>query len=562
MIWPETLDYRLYPLSSPGSRLGLRYGGRRFGWLWAGAFCNHHATPIVAPFARLEGLHSPQLACQPGSCVMSGEDAQASFHFAGEDSLRIALNVPPGTRCHFASLKFRSVSGEQVLCEDAPGWWLALEAPHGSLVPGHSGVTLTTISGATSIGCGLGDSPDGALERASAAARLSEAEAQAAARAPFESFFRRVPEIEHADPAIRRLYAECWWALCNNMVSPRGLITRRAAYPDRVYHSAIWLWDTCFHAVALREADPELARDQLRVLLDNQQPSGLVPDVIRDDSLYAEHTKPPLIAWAAWKIHRAAPSLDFLNEVYPKCCRLDDWWMAVRDCNRNGLPGYEHPFSAGIDDSPAFNGLDTAWPEAELEAPDLAAYLYGGRLALADMAFALGRESEAEAWRARAAELARNAVRSYFDRADQFFYARLDGRPVRVRIPHWLLAARLLPREEAQRVLHRWLVESPCFEEQWLLATVAHDEPSYDPVRWRGAIWLNINLLVAETAAWAGLPDVADHIAERSLDLVARRPGLWEHFDAASGEGGGPPSFGWTAACCIEFALGRQREAT
>ena len=38
---PEKLDYRLYPFSSPGSRLGLVYEGRRFGWAWAGAFCDH-----------------------------------------------------------------------------------------------------------------------------------------------------------------------------------------------------------------------------------------------------------------------------------------------------------------------------------------------------------------------------------------------------------------------------------------------------------------------------------------------------------------------------------------
>ena len=88
------------------------------------------------------------------------------------------------------------------------------------------------------------------------------------------------------------------------------------------------------------------------------------------------------------------------------------------------------------------------------------------------------------------------------------------------------------------------------------LPTVALDEPSYDPLRWRGGAWLNINLLVAETAAWAGLHETAEHLAGKSLAMVASQPGIWEHYDVGTGEPGGPATFGMTAAACIEFAIG------
>ena len=561
MLWPETLDYRLYPLSSPGSRLGLSYGGRRVGWAWAGAFCNHFATPIVAPFARIEGAHPPRLTCEPGSCTMTSQALRVQFLFTGENTLRITLDAPTGTRCHFGAIELAPVSPTEVLCRSKAGWAIALCTANHPFAFGHSGITLTTSEPREQIGVGLADEPGAALSRARSALALSDAQAENATRAPWEAIFRRVPDLTEADPALRRLYAECWWTLYNNLVSPRGRLTRRAVYPDRVHHNAVWLWDACFHAVALREADPELARDQLRILLSNQQPDGLVPDVVRDDSLYAEHTKPPLIAWAAWKIHQTEPSAEFLAEIYPGLCGLDAWWMQCRDPNRNGLPGYEHPFSAGIDDCPAFDQLDLSRRDAELEGPDLAAYLYGARLALAKIARALGKKSDAAHWEAQSVQLAQRALALY-DEHDDFFYAHMDNRPVRVLIPQWLLAARLLPRDRARRLLERWLVERRCFEDQFLLSTVALDEPSYDPMRWRGGVWLNINLLVAETAAWAGLNEVADHIARRSLELVASRPGVWEHYDASSGEPGGPPSFGMTAAACVEFALGRHRTPT
>ena len=485
---------------------------------------------------------------------------RASFVFVGEDALQIALEGPTGTRCHFGAMRYHAAGQGAVICEGDAGWRLALCAPGASLTPAHSGITFTTNSSRERLGCGLAGDPEAALTRAQAAAVLPEQEAQQTARTAWEEIFARVPDIPQTDLAVRRAYAQSWWALYNSLASPRGNITHKAGYPDRSYHNAVWLWDTCFQAVALREAEPELARDQLRVLLGNQQPDGMVPDVICDSSLYIENTKPPLIAWAAWKIHRAAPSLEFLAEIYPALCRLDDWWMNCRDPNHNGLPGYEHPFSAGTDDCPAFDAVTLSGrTDAELEGPDLAAYLYGERLILAKMAAALGRTQDAADWRLRARDMARLGM-TLFDEADEFFYPRLDGETIRVREPKWLLAARLLPRERARRVLSRWLVEERCFEERYLLSTVAHDEPSYDPMRWRGGAWLNINLMVAETAAWAGLPELADEIAARSLELLASHPGLYEHYDIASGEGGGPPAFGMTAAACIEFALGRQRE--
>jgi glycogen debranching enzyme len=178
---------------------------------------------------------------------------------------------------------------------------------------------------------------------------------------------------------------------------------------------------------------------------------------------------------------------------------------------------------------------------------------------LSQIAAAIGRSAEARHWKEKAASLAALA-RAAFPMQDGFLYDLLEGKPVPVRTPFSLLGAYFLPVREGRRLLRRWLVQTPCFEDGFLLSTVAQDEPSYLPVRWRGAAWLNVNYMVAELACRLGLREVADHIAERSIEMVGSSPGVWEHYDVASGRPGGPATFGWTAAMFIEFALKRHRD--
>ncbi|MEV0152100.1 MULTISPECIES: hypothetical protein [unclassified Nonomuraea] len=38
-------------------------------------------------------------------------------------------------------------------------------------------------------------------------------------------------------------------------------------------------------------------------------------------------TKPPLTAWAVWKIHQADPDPGFLAEAYEPLVRAQEWWF-------------------------------------------------------------------------------------------------------------------------------------------------------------------------------------------------------------------------------------------
>jgi putative isomerase len=191
--------------------------------------------------------------------------------------------------------------------------------------------------------------------------------------------------------------------LANNMVSPLGHVKYEAAMPTKAKYIGLWLWDSALHAVALRHIDPKLARDQIRVFLAHQLPDGMLPDVVFDEGVvteidhpvHARVTKPPILAWAALKIHQTAPDLDFLREIYLPLTRWNAWWFDQSEEGIHGLAQYNHPYSSGLDDNPLW---DEGMP---VVSPDLNTYLCLQMKALAQIAAALGLETEAVQWKAR-----------------------------------------------------------------------------------------------------------------------------------------------------------------
>ena len=155
-------------------------------------------------------------------------------------------------------------------------------------------------------------------------------------------------------------YYFAWWVMRAGLISPRYFTTREAMTPSKMYYVGIWQWDAYFHSLAYRHIDHRLAQDQLRLLLDHQSEAGMIPDAVHDEGIVdhldfpvvADVTKPPLVAWAAWKLYEKDHDVEFLNEIYEPVVRNNRWWFDENDRNGNGLCEYGHPFSSGLDDSP------------------------------------------------------------------------------------------------------------------------------------------------------------------------------------------------------------------
>ena len=380
----------------------------------------------------------------------------------------------------------------------------------------------------------------------------------AASEAHWHGWFSRVPPVHER---YRLTYAYAWWVMANNLISPQGRVAYEAMTPSKMSYVGLWLWDSAMHALAYRHFDPELARNQVRAMLACQLDDGMLPDAVYDEGVVAEidHpiraevTKPPILAWAALKLHETNPDLDFLREIYVPLVRWNAWWFSMNDDDVDGLAQYNHPYSSGLDDSPLW---DEGMP---VESPDLNTYLCVQMGSLAEMAEALGMHSEGAMWRRRATAIIGRMITDFWDEEAGLFRALHNERPISVVTPFSLypLWTGQLPEAIRDRLLAH--LRNP--EEFWgqvAIPTVARNDPCYDPeTMWRGPVWANINYFFIEALTQIGEEALARELCEKTLQLVMDHSGIYEYYSSDSGL---PPpaaagAFGWTAAVFIDLAI-------
>jgi hypothetical protein len=385
-----------------------------------------------------------------------------------------------------------------------------------------------------------------------------------AAEERWRKWFDRVPPVAER---YRSTYAYAWWIMANNLISPQGRVTYEAMTPSKMNYVGLWLWDSALHTLAYRHVDPELARNQIRAMIAHQLPDGMLPDAVYDEGIVAEidHpvraevTKPPILAWAALKLHETDPDLDFLSEIYVPLVRWNAWWFSMNDDDVDGLAQYNHPYSSGLDDSPLW---DYGMP---VESPDLNTYLCVQMGSLAMIAEALGMDAEGAMWRRRAEAIVRRMIADFWDDEAGLFRAMHDEEPIPVVTPFNLypLWTGQLPEAMCDRLIDH-LTNPEEFWDDYIIPTVARNDPHYDPAKmWRGPVWANINYFFIEALQQVGRDDLARIARDKTLQLVMNHPSIYEFYNSETGERPKQAAdiFGWTAAVFIDLAIqASQRE--
>jgi glycogen debranching enzyme len=268
-------------------------------------------------------------------------------------------------------------------------------------------------------------------------------------------------------------------------------------------------------------------------------------------------TKPPVIAWAALKLHASQPNADFLAELYPALVRWNAWWFSKNDSDGDGLVEYVHPYSSGLDDSPLW---DHGLP---VESPDINTYLSIQMDALATMATTLKLKGEAEYWKHRSKAIVQRMLEDLYDPDMGLFWATHNHEPILELTPfnlYPLWTGQLEPKIVEKLIAH--LTNEDAFWGSFPLATVSRSSESYAPeTMWRGPVWININYIFIEALERTGHMDLARQLRKRTLSLVAQNDGIYEFYNP---EKGSPPEravpmFGWSAALFIDLVLQRKR---
>jgi glycogen debranching enzyme len=482
-----------------------------------------------------------------------------------QDNQTLSFGLPPGTtaglRFHVSTQFFREDKDGGVL-KAVRNLAYSTNAPvvKNTIAPYAGGYTVVEF--VVQAGCDsaitLNIGSTSALNRET----LPFSVALANAEARWNDWFSRVPPVAEK---YRRTYAYAWWIMANNLISPEGMVTREAMIPSNTHYIGLWLWDSAVHALAYRHIDMDLARDQIRVFLSQQLPNGMLPDAIYDEGIVTELThptaapvtKPPILAWAALKLHETDPCPDFLKEIYLPLVRLTQWWFTLNDDDGDGLIQYNHPYSSGADDSPLW---DYGMP---VESPDINTYLCVQMGSLAVMAETLGLTTEANMWRQRAAALVRRMIEDMWDEERGIFQALVEEKPVPVLTPFALypLWTGQLPEAIRDRLIAH-LTDPGEFWGDYMLPTVARNDPHYNPEKmWSGPVWVNVNYFLIEALELVGKKALAQELREKTLALVMKHISIYEYYNADTGN---PPKtaadgFGWTAALFIDLAIQASR---
>jgi len=376
----------------------------------------------------------------------------------------------------------------------------------------------------------------------------------------WQDWISRVPKV---DAEYQTKYEYAWWVMNSGLISTRYFITREAMTCSKVYSFPIWQWDAYFHALAYRHIDSKLAQDQLRILLDHQRSNGMLPDAVHDDGVITQWdtavdedlTKPPLLAWVAWKLYEKNQDRGFLNEIYEPIKHWDEWWFKYNDQDGDGLCEVSQLIPSDMDD-PVGVGKDTV-----VISPDLNTYLYMQMECLSKIASELGEESEATLWQKRANEMLELMKKQLWDGQAGLFWAHQQGRSICVPTPFSLfplLTGKLEPEISQKLVYH--LSDPNGFWTNYPLPTVGlKDNGQAHPPLWRGPSWVSINYLLMEGLDRSGYPEIADSLCKRTLAVLSENFGERGSSDDEKRQLTNAPIYGWTAALFIELAIRASR---
>jgi hypothetical protein len=295
--------------------------------------------------------------------------------------------------------------------------------------------------------------------------------------------------------------------------------------------------------------------------------------------------QPPVIAQAVERLVLAGASERYLVEVLPALERYYRFIATARDPDGDGLVSIVSQFESGLDHSPAYDealGLRRVRPSslfvrarATQVANKLLAFdvgriarfrhhqedvlvnaLFGQSLrALARLAQRAARLELASWASSQAARVTAALLERCYDEQRGLFF-NLAGREERrgtVKTVHSLMPLVLadLPADVAARLVEH-LTDRREFWAQYPVPSVALDEPTFTRDHricgyrfiWRGPSSMNTNWFLVLGLRQHGFGDVADEIAARSLELVARG-GFNEFYDPIGGRPVGAERFGW-----------------
>jgi hypothetical protein len=329
-------------------------------------------------------------------------------------------------------------------------------------------------------------------------------------------------------------------------------------------------------AAQARVTPLEAARNNHMAFFDLQRPDGQLPAAIKTTgNNFGQIQMVVPIAATAWELAQLIGDEAFLATAYGACSRWDAWLRNYRDTRKTGLVEGFCTYDTGHDNSPRWSGIPNGCPEADARkyppiasmprlCPDLSATVYGGRMALAAMAKALGKPGEAARWQSDAEAIRRLILDKLYCPEDAAFYdLDAQGKFVRVRSDvisrvlgeHVLDLAQARDRAIFEAVWSRQLHNPRAFWAPYPLPSIAQDDPAFvrpiPPNSWGGA---SQALTALRTPRWMkhyGKQAELERLMRQWCEAILRHGEFRQQIDPQSGEFTQPDPGGYSPAALV-----------
>jgi len=358
--------------------------------------------------------------------------------------------------------------------------------------------------------------------------------------------------------------------LMTNWRSAAGDLLHDGILPSVYEYDGLWAWDSWKQAAACAIVDPALGKNSVRAMLDYQDEAGMIPDCIFTDKKLNNwrNTKPPMAAWAVWRLFEATRDTNFLWETVHHLFRYHNWWYRYRDHDKNGLCEFGSAdgtleaarWESGMDNAARFDSAamvknaDNAW-SLNQESVDLNAFLYYEKTFLEKISAITKAQAGIETGK-NAAELKKRINEYFYDEFSGYYYDRKPetGEWIKTKgpegwLPLWTETAG--PREATGIV--KEIKDPDVFNTFLPFPTLNHSDSRFNPDKgyWRGPVWIDQAAFAIEGLRKYGYNTLSDEMLKKLLDnaegLTGTTP-LYENYHPLTGKGLNTPFFSWSAA--------------
>ena len=314
----------------------------------------------------------------------------------------------------------------------------------------------------------------------------------------------------------------------------------------------------------------------------NQRPDGQFPASIKTtENGFGQIQMVVPIAATALELFHITRDEAFLSVAYAACSNWDLWLRQYRDTRKTGLVEGFCTYDTGHDNSPRWAGIPNRCPDADARkcpsiatlprlCPDLSATVYGGRVALAQMAKALGKSAEADRWHNDAETLRQLIIDKLFSPEDAAFYdLDAQGKFVRVRsdVISRVLGEHVLNpadrREKAifETIWKRQLHNPAAFWAPYPYPSIAMDDPAFvRPIprnSWGGASQALTALRAPRWMTHYGKSAELRQLMHQWCAAIARSDDFRQQMDPLTGEFTLPDPGGYSPTALVFLSFAR-----